>query len=132
MEIRNCKQCGRLYNYYLGQNLCPGCVQKLDDKFQEVKEYIYDHQGAGISEVSEACDVSVNQIKQWVREERLEFTVGSVTGLNCEGCGQPIHTGRFCKNCKNQMIQGFESAYPEKTKENEVKESANAKMRFFK
>lgn len=51
-----------------------------------------------IQVVSEDNDVSVKQIKQWVREERLVFSEDSPLGLECEGCGTIIKTGRFCEN----------------------------------
>ena len=41
MEVKNCKNCGRLYNYIGGvYRLCPECMRKLEEKFQEVKDYI--------------------------------------------------------------------------------------------
>ena len=44
MEVRNCKNCGRLYNYIGGAyRLCPDCMKKLEEKFQEVKQYIEDN-----------------------------------------------------------------------------------------
>ena len=44
MEVKNCKTCGRLYNYIGGvYRLCPECMRKLEEKFQEVKDYIEDN-----------------------------------------------------------------------------------------
>ena len=42
MDVRNCRGCGRLYNYIGGsyRNLCPDCVRKLEEKFDIVKDYI--------------------------------------------------------------------------------------------
>ena len=37
MEVKNCKECGRLFNYMGGAPLCDGCRKKLEQKFQEVK-----------------------------------------------------------------------------------------------
>lgn len=37
MDVRNCKGCGRLFNYYGGVPLCKACKDKLEEKFQEVK-----------------------------------------------------------------------------------------------
>ena len=73
MDVRNCRMCGKLYNYIGGayRGLCPNCIKVMEDKFIEVKEFINDNGTATISEISEACDVSVKQIEKWVREERL-------------------------------------------------------------
>lgn len=45
MDVRNCRQCGKLYNYIGGsyRNLCPSCIKQLEDKFMEIKEYIRDN-----------------------------------------------------------------------------------------
>ena len=76
MDVRNCRQCGKLYNYIGGsyRNLCPSCIKQLEDKFMEIKEYIRDNKVASISEISDKFEVSTKQIEQWVREERLCFT----------------------------------------------------------
>lgn len=131
MEIRNCKKCGRIYNYVLGPNVCPRCMKELEDKFQEVKAYIYDNPGVGVAEVSEAMDVPVGQIRQWIRDERLQFAEGSVTDLACECCGKSILSGRFCAHCKEAMVKELGSAYqPEKS--NEEEKPHKAKMRYLK
>ena len=62
MNVRNCRGCGRIFNYLAGPHLCPVCREKLEEKFQEVKEYIKQNKGVGIPEVAESCDVDINQI----------------------------------------------------------------------
>ncbi len=132
MEVRNCKSCGKLFNYMSGPPLCPTCIASLDAKFEEVKEYVYDHPRVGIQEVSEEMEVSIPLIKQWIREERLSFAEDSMIGLECEGCGVTIKTGRFCKSCKDKLAKGFTDLYPEgkqAQKQKDVRETS--KMRFL-
>lgn len=131
MDVRNCKECGRIFNYVSGSSLCPSCVKDLDKKFEQVKEYIYDHPGAGIQEVSEANEVSTMQIKQWIRQERLSFTEESAIGLDCEKCGTLIKTGRYCNSCKNQMANSLENVYKKPAIEIKKREKETAKMRFL-
>ena len=107
MNVRNCRKCGKMFNYITGIPICPSCKEAMEAKFQEVKEYIREHKGAGIQEVSEACDVEVQQITAWLREDRLEVTEGSNLMLNCETCGAPIRSGRFCDKCRNTVTNGF-------------------------
>ena len=107
MNIRNCKMCGKIFNYVTGPVLCPTCRDTMEAKFQEVKEYVREHKGAGIAEVAEACDVDASQIRQWLREERLEVTEDSAIILSCEACGAPIRCGRFCEKCKMEVTKGF-------------------------
>lgn len=136
MEVRNCKQCGRLYNYIGGsyRNLCPDCIATVEEKFSKVKEYIQEHREAGIHQVSTECEVSVRQIEQWVREERLCFADDSPIGIGCENCGKTIKTGRFCDSCKAQMINQFGNMYS-KPENNQIRkpsvQSTSEKMRFL-
>lgn len=133
MEVCNCKMCGRLFNYISGTRLCPQCREQLEVKFQEVKQYIYEHKNVSITEVSEEMEVPVTQIKKWVREERLVLSE-AMGEIECENCGKAIRTGKYCDECKRKMTSMLESTY--KKKENRIPESrtykdARAKMRFL-
>lgn len=110
MDVRNCRSCGRLFNVLSNERICPSCRQKLEEKFQQVKEYLNEHANASVDEVSKENDVSVKQIKQWIREERLTFSEGSMEGIDCEICGKMIRTGRYCEACKAQMANNLMSA----------------------
>lgn len=137
MDARNCKKCGRLFNHAMGPVICPKCKDSLEEKFQEVKRYVRDHPGCNIAEVAEECDVTQQQIKQWLREERLQFSEDSLVGLNCENCGEMIRCGRFCSKCKTEMTHRLERAYqpptpkkaPEPEKSKDFKD--NARMRYL-
>ena len=132
MEVKNCKGCGKLFNYLNGPPLCPTCAAVMDTKFEEVKEYVYDHPRVDMQEVSEKMEVSIAQIKQWIREERLSFSDDSMIGLECEGCGITIKTGRYCKACKDKLTKGFSDLYPaEKPVQKQKDSRENPKMRFL-
>lgn len=135
MNIRNCKTCGKIFNYIGGMMICPTCKDKLEEKFKVVKKYIYEHPSAQIYEVAEDTEVSVNQIKQWVREERLTFSKDSNIGLDCEGCGTLIKFGRFCNSCKEAMVNQLNEGYATKEKESNVpkngKKSTSSKMHYL-
>lgn len=136
MDIRNCRMCGKLYNFIGGpyRNLCPNCIEKMEKKFDEVKEYIEEHKAATINEVSEECDVSSRQIEQWIREERLMIAEDSPIGIRCERCGATIRSGRFCERCKNKIANNLGSMYGESNaavESMEKRASAEAKMRFL-
>ncbi|MCI8483785.1 MAG: flagellar protein [Lachnospiraceae bacterium] len=103
MEVRNCRGCGRLFNYLQGQPLCPACMAELEEKFQHVKEFLRENPKAPLNVISEENDVSVKQIKQWVREERLAFTEESQITLECEACGGKVLSGRFCDKCRTSL-----------------------------
>ncbi|SHJ14926.1 flagellar protein [Pseudobutyrivibrio xylanivorans] len=107
MEVRNCKTCGRLYNYLGGPNICEACRADLEKKFQNTKEYIRENPRANIQEISEANEVTPQQIRQWIREERLQFADDSPVGIECEICGATIRTGKYCENCKNKTADAL-------------------------
>ena len=96
MNVSNCKSCGRLFNVISNTRICPDCQRKLEEKFQEVKEFLAQNPTANIEVLSQECEVSVKQIKEWVREERLVFAEGSVDGIECTQCGKMIRTGKYC------------------------------------
>ena len=112
MEVKTCRNCRRLFNYLgSGPRICPACRDSLEKRFYKVKEYIRDHPHEGIQSVSEAMDVSANQLRQWVKEERLQFSADSGVALTCENCGATIYTGRFCNKCKSKMADGLAKAF---------------------
>ena len=135
MNVRNCRSCGCIFNYIAGQVICPACRDKLEEKFHEVKEYILENKGAGIKEVAEACEVDTGQIRQWLREERLELGEESAVYLNCESCGKAIRSGRLCEKCALDMKKGLREvlASNKPAEQRALKNDAEGpKMRFLK
>lgn len=132
MEIKNCRSCGRLYNYMGGPNMCTRCLEKLEEKFQEVKAYLRENPNAPIEEVAETMEVSVKQIKQWIREERLSLANPELGDITCEHCGKPICSGRFCDKCKVTMQNKFYGAISKpEASEAKKRERDGNKMRFL-
>lgn len=110
MNVRNCRKCGRIFNYVVGPIMCPRCMEEQEQVFQMVKEYVSTHYGADIAEVSRECDVEPSQIRQWIREERLQFADDSPIRIPCEKCGAMIRSGRFCDQCRASMTSEFRGA----------------------
>ena len=134
MEVKTCRNCGCIFNYTgFGPRICPNCKDTLEAKFQEVKEYVWNNKGINIATVAEDCDVSEQQIREWIREERLEFASGDF-GLSCEKCGRTITSGRFCEMCKTAMINSLNNAIKKDipiVKHDDHKDGG-PKMRFVK
>lgn len=136
MNVRNCRGCGRIFNYVAGPFMCPVCREKTEEKFQVVKEYIRENPGVTIPQVSEACEVEQSQIRQWLREERLELSEDSPIFLNCEGCGTTIRCGKYCDKCKAGMTRDFNNVLNSRKPVNEPTQkktegSAKGKMRYL-
>ncbi len=132
MDVKNCKNCGRLFNYIAGPPLCPACKEDLEKMFQKAKEYIRNTAHCTVQMVSEECEIPENLIKQWVREERLVFTDGMAAGILCENCGEPITTGRFCAKCKNEMMSDLNGAIKKpEAPQPQKKTKDSPRMRFL-
>ncbi len=132
MNVANCRGCGRLFNVVTNRNLCPACLNELENKFQEVRKYLEENPLANINIVSEDCEVSVKQIKQWVREERLTFSESSMDGVACEKCGKMIRTGKYCDECKNKIANNLQTAYTSTPQRKEQKSTRDRdRMRFL-
>ena len=110
-DVINCKRCGKVFSYLGGQPLCPACRDKDEEDFKRVKEYLYENPGATLSEVSTALDISVERIKKYLRDGRLEIIgEGGNVILECEKCGKSIKSGRFCDECERELANELRSA----------------------
>lgn len=123
-DIRNCRKCGRIFNYIGGEPICPICRQADEEEFQRIKKYLYEYPGATLSQVSTELGISVEKIKKFLREGRLEIAGddGNMI-LECEKCGKSIKSGRFCAECEREMASGFKSAA--KKMKDEIKTSSD-------
>ena len=77
------------------------------------------------------------QIRQWIREDRLQFAEDSPIRIPCEKCGTMIRSGRFCEKCTMEMTNGFRQVLnqgrpaPAQTSRNDMRKSDRDKMRFL-
>ncbi len=135
MDVRTCRKCKKIFNYLSGPVICPSCKDQMEKDFQKVKEYIREHRGATMQEVAEVCEVDISQIRQWLRDDRLELTEDSAIFLTCEGCGAPIRSGRYCDACRNSVANGFQDiidkSKPARPDTTQKKDKENPKMRFL-
>lgn len=131
MEVRTCNKCKRLFNYLSGQPICPNCKDELEEKFVVVRDYVRDHPHEGIPEVAAANEVSQQQIRRWIREERLSFSEESGIGLDCESCGKMIRSGRLCEECKQRLLGNVNDLYKVDDSIVARKHREAARMRFL-
>lgn len=132
-ELRNCPRCGKLFAY-MGRPICNRCVEQEEEEFKVVKEYIYNNPGATVFEVSDVTGVTVEKIMRFLREERLEISSeNSNLILECEKCGTPIKTGRYCEQCRadltNEMKREFGIG---QRKQENIKSTGKEKMYIVK
>jgi flagellar operon protein (TIGR03826 family) len=109
-DVRNCRKCGKIFNY-IGSPICQVCKQAEEEDFKAIKDYLYRNPGSSITQVSAELDISVEKIRRFLKDGRLEITGddGNMI-LECENCGKSIKSGRFCDDCERNLASGFKSA----------------------
>lgn len=109
MDMRNCRNCGKIFAY-IGRPVCPTCMKKDEEDFKRVKDYLYENPGASVVQISNDLEISVRKIKNYLREGRLEI-IGDEGNLllECEKCGRSIKTGRFCSECSDEIVKDIKS-----------------------
>ena len=101
MRVYTCRKCGKQYETFgLTDGLCDECLMEHLDKYHQVREYLWSHPGSTASEIATACECSVRQVMQWVKEDRFMLTDGSKVLLYCANCGAKITSGIYCAACK--------------------------------
>jgi flagellar operon protein (TIGR03826 family) len=124
MELINCKECGKLFSS-AGQKVCPDCRSSEEEKFEIVKEYLWEHPNSTVIKVSKETGVEKELIIKFMREERLaaEGLLIDYT-LKCKRCGCEIKSGLFCDSCRSKMINDFSQGdEPAEEKKERLKDS---------
>ena len=130
MEIRNCAKCKKLFQYLSGPLLCPACKDQDEKDFQKVKDYLKENPRASMTEVAETLEISVDRITRYLKEGRLEVAPGSAITLECESCGAPITSGRFCNLCSGKLHNDLEAT--SKDLRNRSTQNSQSLMKYLK
>mgnify|MGYP001950325701 FL=1 len=112
MDVRNCKRCGKIYNY-TGSAVCNNCLRQEQEDFEKVREYLFNNPNSSAMEVSEATGIELKVISRFLKEGRLEadyIKMSDDSVLTCEKCGKPVKSGRFCETCVREMQADFSRA----------------------
>ncbi len=115
MDIRNCKRCGKVFNFVGGTSVCGECAKQEQEDFEKVREYLFSHPNSTTLEVTKATGIDPKVISRLLKEGRLladNIQVSDAEELRCEKCGQAISKGRFCEKCVTEMKNEFQKAAP--------------------
>lgn len=111
MSRYECQRCHRIFQKIGNEEVCPTCAPIDEEEFHRIKEYISEHQGASSSEVVQVLGVSLNQIKRYLKEERLEIRGDNKGFIRCESCGKPLNSGRLCDSCYKEAQSAKEKGF---------------------
>lgn len=110
-ELKNCKVCGRLFQEIGLFDRCPNCFQRDEEDFNKIREYLFIHPYAKIFEVSVNLNISINKIKRFLRDGRMEIIEKNNQFLKCECCGKSICSGQYCEECTKTVTHDYRSYY---------------------
>jgi predicted nucleic acid-binding Zn-ribbon protein len=71
VSVQACQSCGGLFAH-LPRGVCAGCLDQREQEFRLVRDWLRDHRGAPIAEVSAATGVDEGTIVRFIREGRID------------------------------------------------------------
>jgi uncharacterized protein (UPF0212 family) len=102
MASSECSHCKRTFQQNGSGTLCSICATQEELVFKEIKEYLEKNPGASMSGIVYALNVTVSQIKKFLREDRLYIIDEKTSFLKCEKCGRTIRSGVYCDECERE------------------------------
>lgn len=125
-KYKYCEFCGRTLPKHYEGTLCPTCQEA--QLFRNVRDYIRANT-VNEYEVAEHFHIPLRQIKEWIREGRIEYhevnTASTISGMHCQRCGAPVslypvselsetdeHTGQIRCPCHFTGFTHALSRYP--------------------
>ncbi len=127
MSVKNCTRCGRMFQAEGPSKLCERCRDNDEEDFKVVREYVYDNPNSNIPDVAENTGVSEDKILKFLRQGKLILKDELSMVLDCERCGKPIKSGRYCESCTNEMSRELRSAASRTAENIQQKPADNAR-----
>lgn len=122
MSIRNCKRCGKIYQYDGVHKICKNCRAQLEKDFEKVKEFLKENPDSSISVVSEETGVKKKTIIEFIKNNRLIAEDLEIDAkIKCQRCGTEIKHGKYCDRCISDMKNEVESVTKKKEKKKKRK-----------
>ena len=111
-ELKNCSICGKVYQSNEFTHACPNCIEQDGNDFQAIREYLFQHPLASIYEVATNLNFTINKIKHFLRDGRLEVVEKNNQFLACKTCGKSIHSGWYCQECQQKAQNSLKATNP--------------------
>lgn len=121
MKVKQCSQCKGIFQAYANESICPRCMEKLDQDYLKVREYLYQHPLAGIPELANGTGVDEKHILNFLKAERLSLAEAP-DELRCVSCSKPVTKGKYCDACLISLNKEISRIMPmaQSIKENET------------
>ncbi len=111
MAVVNCARCKKMFNKIGSNKLCPECVEKGEEEYENVRNFLKENPGTQLADVEENTGVSVSRIKKWIKEGLLEEVTNGMSYLKCEKCGVSISSGKYCDSCNVKVQKDLQDIF---------------------
>lgn len=133
MQLKICKQCGRMFEALTSSDVCPKCLLDSKEAFERVRAYLREYPGTPITIVSEETGIPIYAIENFLRHERIEISPDSPVMLACNKCGKLINTGLYCDECSKSIradLQKIKNSILADEKEQAESSGMHGRMRY--
>lgn len=97
-NIDKCNACGKLFPR-IGIRLCSKCAVVEEHRFDLVREFLREHEGAVVGEVAQQTGVSASDVQYFMERGQL---VALENVCTCGGVGER------CRLCRSRLSTGFQ------------------------
>ena len=123
MNLKNCTRCGKMFaSSHI--SLCPDCLEADQVTFKSVRDFIKNNPRVSIDVVVEATGVAEEDVREFVRQGRIDVADLSGPVLSCKRCGKPIESGEYCVLCRQDITENLKvtAAVKEKPEQSDDEE----------
>ena len=132
-----CEECGgKMFYQESGIYQCEECGNIALDDFGKIKEYLEEHKGATMKEISAATGVEMKIVGMFLDDGRIQIPKGSKIFISCKRCGCALRSGRYCEDCTRELGSQLKGAFDEqagqKAETVSMPRRSNERMRYLK
>jgi len=124
MNVGNCPRCGKVYVLNLSE-VCPACIKNFELMYDKCLKYLRDNRGTTLSQLSEATEVSVNQIAKLIREGRISIQGRPNMTYPCELCGAEIRDKSMCESCRLKLVKDVANNKEDEQRDDALRKAEN-------
>ena len=110
-RMKMCAGCGSPFTPLADEDFCYKCRNTTSTQEADVVDYIRDHPGVSILEVSRSTNLSTKTLIRMAHEGRFAgLILNKDFGYPCMGCGKLIQFGTYCPECFQLMKKDVKKA----------------------
>lgn len=113
MELRNCKECKKLFVSVSGRTICRDCHEKREKSYDRIIKYLNNNPNASIEDVCKATKVTKDSVIELVKNRKISLSVE----YECEICEKKIKVGKICPECKEKVTTELDKVLDKVRKE---------------